>query len=217
MLKITFLTFLIRQNEAFMQADWDALPAVGGISIIETFDLRLHPLRLQIERSMGRRVMKYIFSGDLETHRALDHREIGGHHKESPPSRPRVSMDSTPIPTPSTLQRPHTIARSSSFQNLRAAGTSLPQPPPRKLKRMPSSDQLVSRGEELRRPRDATNAVDMEIEEMRARATRNRAFLQIQVSRHVSIDFPSVMSLIAPHSQPNLRTQLQGGHAWLSR
>lgn len=168
-----------------MQADWSALPAVGGISIIETFDLQLHPLRLQIERSIGRRVMKYIFSGGVETSAAPIHNESGDQNLKEPPlSRPRASMDSTP--TSSTLQRPHTIARSSSFQNLRSSGASLP-PLPRK--KVPSSDQLDSRAEDLRGPRGTNKAVDMEIEEMRARASRNRTFLQIQVSRYISLDF----------------------------
>jgi len=169
-----------------MQADWSALPAVGGISIIETFDLRLHPLRLQIERSIGRRVMKYIFSGGADAHTAPNQHEAGDRHDKYPsPPRPRASMDSTP--TFSTLQRPHTIARSSSFQNLKYASASAAQPP-RKVKKVTSSEQLGSRAEELRKSRGANNAVDMEIEEMRARASRNRTFLRIQVSRYVPLN-----------------------------
>jgi hypothetical protein len=164
-----------------MQADWSALPAVGGISIIETFDLRLHPLQLQIERSIGRRVMKYVFSGGADAHRGHNQHEAGDRHdKYSSPPRPRASMDSTP--TFSTFQRPHTIVRSSSFQNLKSVGA-----PPRKVKKVPSSEQLVSRVEELRKSRGANNAVDMEIEEMRTRASRNRTFLRIQVSRYVPL------------------------------
>lgn len=166
-----------------MQADWSALPAVGGISIIETFDLHLHPLRLQIERLTGRRIMKYIFSGSTDANTRPTLPDVVDHAKDDPiPSRPRASMESA---TPSTsTRRPPTIVRSSSFQNLKAGNMGqTPHAHRAKLRKIPSSDQLVSRSEDNRRLRGITKAVDQEVEEMRARANHNRTFLHISVSR----------------------------------
>ncbi|KAG9126473.1 hypothetical protein FRC07_003289 [Ceratobasidium sp. 392] len=45
----------------FAQAEWSVLAPVGGIPIVNSFMLDLHPIRLQIERKVGRKIMAYIF------------------------------------------------------------------------------------------------------------------------------------------------------------
>ncbi|CAD6932138.1 unnamed protein product [Tilletia controversa] len=45
----------------FLEAKWKVLAPVGGIAIIETLDLNLHPVRLSIELKVGREIMDYIF------------------------------------------------------------------------------------------------------------------------------------------------------------
>lgn len=44
-----------------MSASWIILAPVGGITIYETFELSFHPLRLQLDAKVGRRIMEYIW------------------------------------------------------------------------------------------------------------------------------------------------------------
>lgn len=49
------------QRNLFLLAHWSILPPVGGISIYETFDVSLHPLKLQIDAKLGQRIMEYLW------------------------------------------------------------------------------------------------------------------------------------------------------------
>lgn len=170
-----------------MQVDWSALPAVGGISIIETFDLQLHPLRLQVERLTGRRILKYIFAGSSETpakSALLDAGDNNDEESQLQPARPRASVDSS-IPPPHAPRRLPSMVRSSSHQNLRAPSINSAQPAQRgKLKKVASSEQLVSRPDNNRKLRGINKVIDKELEEMKERASRNRTFLHVSVSRY---------------------------------
>ena len=44
-----------------MLAHWTVLPPVGGITIYEEFELSLHPMRLQIDTRVGRKIMCYVW------------------------------------------------------------------------------------------------------------------------------------------------------------
>ncbi|EUC67503.1 Apt1 domain protein [Rhizoctonia solani AG-3 Rhs1AP] len=46
----------------FAQAEWSILAPVGGIPIVNSFVLDLHPIRLQFERKVGRKILSYIFA-----------------------------------------------------------------------------------------------------------------------------------------------------------
>ena len=65
----------------FMNAMWSVLPPVGGIAIIDLFELHLHPVRIQIEMRVGRQIMDYIFGSKREREkqedelRQIEHRE----------------------------------------------------------------------------------------------------------------------------------------------
>lgn len=45
----------------FLDAMWSVLPPVGGISIVDTFEFNLHPVKIQVELLVGRKIMDYIF------------------------------------------------------------------------------------------------------------------------------------------------------------
>ncbi|PFH52812.1 hypothetical protein AMATHDRAFT_139321 [Amanita thiersii Skay4041] len=49
------------KNGLFLIADWVVLPPVGGITVYETFELSVHPIRLQIDSKVGRRIMEYLW------------------------------------------------------------------------------------------------------------------------------------------------------------
>ena len=42
-------------------ANWTVLAPVGGITIYESFELSFHPLRLQLDAKVGRRIMEYVW------------------------------------------------------------------------------------------------------------------------------------------------------------
>lgn len=45
----------------FLDVTWAVLAPVGGISVIQQFEINLHPLRVQLEIAVGREMMAYIF------------------------------------------------------------------------------------------------------------------------------------------------------------
>lgn len=51
----------IRSDKAIFKAIWKTLPPVGGISIIDAFEMRIHPLRLQIDYEEGVQIFEYVF------------------------------------------------------------------------------------------------------------------------------------------------------------
>ncbi|KAL5508278.1 FMP27 [Sanghuangporus vaninii] len=56
----------------FMEADWTVLAPVGGITIFERFILDLHPIRLQLEARVGKRIMEYVWPARRDRRR-LEH------------------------------------------------------------------------------------------------------------------------------------------------
>jgi len=101
--------------------------------IYEYFDLNLHPLRLQLDGKVGRRIMRYVWPGRQED----DEGEGEGDWPSEdwpihlpPPSMPpsRASVDSAPmlLPPNQPLRR---LGTSRSFSDVRAAASSPPNPP----------------------------------------------------------------------------------------
>ncbi|EEB92855.1 hypothetical protein MPER_08573, partial [Moniliophthora perniciosa FA553] len=51
----------ISKRGLFLTSTWIVLPPVGGITIYESFEMNLHPLRLQVDARVGRRIMEYLW------------------------------------------------------------------------------------------------------------------------------------------------------------
>ncbi|KAH9943489.1 golgi-body localization protein domain-containing protein [Epithele typhae] len=49
------------KQQSFLRAHWIVLPPVGGITIYEQFELTFHPMRLQIDIRVGRKIMDYLW------------------------------------------------------------------------------------------------------------------------------------------------------------
>ncbi|KAF9247308.1 golgi-body localization protein domain-containing protein [Melanogaster broomeanus] len=47
------------KRELFLEAEWTILAPVGGITIYEKFQLDFHPIRLQLDAGLGRRILEY--------------------------------------------------------------------------------------------------------------------------------------------------------------
>ncbi|CAE7226687.1 unnamed protein product, partial [Rhizoctonia solani] len=80
----------------FARAEWSILAPVGGIPIVNSFILDLHPIRLQFERKVGRKILSYIFArrdGPAEAQaKALAASNVA---KPPGPSTPRTSYSAT--------------------------------------------------------------------------------------------------------------------------
>lgn len=92
----------------FAQAEWSILAPVGGIPIVNSFILDLHPVRLQIERKVGRRIMAYIFP----------HRNISAETNSKPstprppPNTPKSAVPNSPKPAAPSPPRASSVSTS---------------------------------------------------------------------------------------------------------
>ncbi|KIL00625.1 hypothetical protein PAXRUDRAFT_821523 [Paxillus rubicundulus Ve08.2h10] len=120
------------KRELFLEADWTILAPVGGITIYEKFQLDFHPIRLQLDARLGRRIMEYVWPARRGRNQA---KTQNGPHQ--PPEtqilseqiHPRSSLDSSRL-----QQKPRTsldsnrlvpglrkLGASRSFTDLRSA------------------------------------------------------------------------------------------------
>ncbi|KAI0796722.1 golgi-body localization protein domain-containing protein [Abortiporus biennis] len=125
---------LIKQK-LFLLADWTVLPPVGGITIYEAFELMLHPMRLQVDSRVGKKIMEYVWparrnrkKNDPSPSSPVSPESDGSPLADSPsapsirtPTRastdmfPRKSLDSNRLTAPA-LRR---LGPSRSFTDLR--------------------------------------------------------------------------------------------------
>ena len=148
------------QRGLVLLANWTVLAPVGGITIYEAFELSLHPLRLQVDSKVGRRIMEYVWP---------DRKNRQPAHDDTPAKeevlKPRLEIDiksptsgRSSIDSPRALHRqvdsdektlaPRKLGASRSFTDLRLAkdagflspGALLS--PPSFLQRTQSSDSV---------------------------------------------------------------------------
>lgn len=166
---------------------WSVLAPVGGITIIERFALDLHPIRLQLEKKLGRQVMAYIFvdkaNGRKRTDSQANSKQLLSPDGEDTSRRARGGDDNASVVnfsinsrrkkkgSESEEPRP-ALSRTSSFSDTWTIDSTSSKPP---LTREKSNTNL--RGESDRQYRL------MEAEEMHSRAASNRTFVGIEVSQ----------------------------------
>ncbi|KAF8812536.1 hypothetical protein BYT27DRAFT_7182979 [Phlegmacium glaucopus] len=149
----------------FLLANWTILAPVGGITIYEAFELSLHPLRLQIDSKVGRRIMEYVWPDRKDRQAALNDTPSKERAKKPAPEIEIKSPTSgrSSIDSPRALHRPvdsggkalipplRKLGSSRSFTDLRLAkDTGFPSPlntttllsPPGFLQRTHSSDSI---------------------------------------------------------------------------
>ncbi|KAH7344029.1 golgi-body localization protein domain-containing protein [Rhizoctonia solani] len=79
----------------FAQAEWSILAPVGGIPIVNSFVLDLHPIRLQFERKVGRKILSYIFARRDAPAEAQGKALATSNAPKTGPSTPRTSYSAT--------------------------------------------------------------------------------------------------------------------------
>ncbi|KAJ6485160.1 golgi-body localization protein domain-containing protein [Mycena vitilis] len=120
----------------FVLANWSILAPVGGITIYESFELNFHPMRLQVDAKVGRRIMEYVWPARRNRQRSIVEDESHPGVDNTPDVvLVRSSLDS-PRPSPSrnlstpTLFPPMKLSASRSFTDLRSAESLAPPPRP---------------------------------------------------------------------------------------
>ncbi|KAF9008973.1 golgi-body localization protein domain-containing protein [Cyathus striatus] len=106
----------------FLLANWTILPPVGGIAIYECFELDLHPLRLQIDAKVGRRIMEYVWPS------RRNRQESSEPTTPATPATPLKVVIKSPVSSRSSLDSPRTLHHT----NLESKDSTL-TPPLRKL------------------------------------------------------------------------------------
>jgi len=69
---MTSLYHPLLKRGIFVLSNWSVLPPVGGITIYESFELSLHPLRLQIDAKVGRRIMEYVYPSRKNRRKSIE-------------------------------------------------------------------------------------------------------------------------------------------------
>ncbi|KAF8314787.1 hypothetical protein DL93DRAFT_2227867 [Clavulina sp. PMI_390] len=167
------------KSEDFLVAKWETLPPVGGISIWESFNLKIHPIQVHIERQLGRKLEGYAFKGASEKRAKIE--APAPLEVPSAPFRPRGSLDASVPPTPRRLTA---MTRASSYQDLKAAASTHQNEPSmrNKLKKTRSIEHLrIRRFDKEKVVGGFSTFVDQDLEEMNQRANQNRTFLSIQI------------------------------------
>lgn len=90
-----------------MLAHWSIRPPVGGISIYEIFEVSLHPLKVQVDAKVGRRIMEYLLP---DRRRRLqdnddDDKDSDSSHDTRDSAEPRI----VDLPNRSSLDSPRTL------------------------------------------------------------------------------------------------------------
>ena len=168
------------QTDLLLRARWKTMPPVGGISILEDFKMRFHPLRIQIDASVGQKIQDYLLPKDRRNRfHSVDTLSPEGRQPESPesPSHPNGSSQSA-----ATLLKPRAlVARSASHTDLRAAVESTQG---RRLHRARSTDALHSSQGNGFAEADRFS-LDHTLAEMRARSSENRTFVHANIRPQV--------------------------------
>lgn len=158
-----------------VRVSWSALAPVGGISILESFKLQLHPLRVQLERAIGKSINDYVFQNRpskevaperkaKKKERSADAEQLDGAHVSRRKQHLGIHRSSSGIFNHIPAGSP-TLSRRSSFSE---SSNSRPQ-----MHRSLSTQEASLHS--LQRQAEADAA------EMRSRATRNRTFVSIDI------------------------------------
>ncbi|OJA13790.1 hypothetical protein AZE42_00523 [Rhizopogon vesiculosus] len=176
------------KREVFLDADWAVLAPVGGITIYEKFQLDFHPIRLQLDASLGQRIMEYIWPARRTRNRDVDKPSLSDtHHHGSRESldtartlhQARSSLDSISLAPP--LRK---LGSSRSFTDLRSAAADfMNTPSPGNQRLLTSSPDML---DESRRHRQTTmRQVSLDhktdFDEMKTRSSQ-KIFVLVKIS-----------------------------------
>lgn len=176
--------------DVFAAILWNALPPVGGISIVEQFEVHLHPIRLQLEHRVGRQILDYLFV----QRRQQNEEEQEEDDKKA--KKPLTSSSSASLRPPSVIFPDNRSVESLSLRNshrprsmLGAEDRSLT--PNRSMTNLPSSASIGSNDHRLRKVAStevlapAAQEEGLDADEMRLRASLNKTFILVDFTSTV--------------------------------
>ncbi|KAG6857080.1 hypothetical protein H0H87_009641 [Tephrocybe sp. NHM501043] len=169
----------------FLIASWSVLAPVGGIIIYESFEMSLHPIRLQIDARVGRRIMEYMWPARKDRHVEDDDTNPTTIDQRMSLDSPRTLHASKPGESSSKSQLVPPLRKlgtSRSFTDLRASAKDTLNVP--SLNKMHSSESLRKMallGEtEDNKNKTKTNKKD-DAAEMKTR-TSQKSFVLVRIS-----------------------------------
>ncbi|KDQ64599.1 hypothetical protein JAAARDRAFT_145519 [Jaapia argillacea MUCL 33604] len=101
----------------FLLANWIVLAPVGGITIYEDFDLKFHPMKLQIDTKVGQRIMEYVWPARKNRRQIESQEEHNLTNSDSDEDDPVLK---TQAPMRSSLELPRPIPHSRMSGNILA-------------------------------------------------------------------------------------------------
>ena len=173
--------------DVFAAILWNALAPVGGISIVEQFELHLHPVRLQLEHRVGRQILDYVFSQrrskpadeeDESTGSDTPSAKSGRHSLLSPLTPNKAANRSVESLAVNKDKTPTRSGQSSSAASINGD---------HRLRRTTSKEILAPPGVEE----------GLDANEMRLRAALNRTF--------ILVDFTSTVLCLTYRVSPSCR------------
>lgn len=186
------------------------LAPVGGITIYEKFQLDFHPIRLQLDASLGQRIMEYVWPARRSRNRDTDTDTASPYDTHHP--KPRASLDSSKLLNQprssldaSSLTPPlRKLGSSRSFTDLRSAAADsmiTPYPTAQSNQRSLTADAL----DESRRHRHAIiRQISLEhktdFDEMKTRSSQKN-FVLVKISRLVHKNERLRTRMLTPISQ----------------
>lgn len=157
-------------SQPIMKVRWAVLAPVGGITIMERLHVDLHPVRVQLEKKLGRHLMEYVFgengrpkkqAGSQHTSKASQGTNHVGPGEES------TALDSRKHEkTQGHRENGSSETRQNSLSEAPAADSDKKQ-----VKRQKSGTSVAGDGEQPFLP--------FEADEMHSRATKNMTFVSI--------------------------------------
>ncbi|GAA5830097.1 hypothetical protein JCM11251_006874 [Rhodosporidiobolus azoricus] len=158
--------------DVFAAALWNTLAPVGGISIVERFELHLHPIRLQLEHRVGRQILDYLFAERSDQKSDEEH----GQRVEKP-STPLVAPGSNALASRSvdSLAPPQGSQSSSSGMGQAGSSSVSVHSAEHRLRKTVSAELLA--------PKSGEEGLDAD--EMRRRAAAYRTFIFVEISSTV--------------------------------
>ncbi|CEQ42515.1 SPOSA6832_04335, partial [Sporobolomyces salmonicolor] len=177
--------------DVFAAALWNALAPVGGISIVERFELHLHPVRLQLEHRVGRQILDYLFA-EREKPNEDDVPRNGHPSRQDSSKKPTTRAHSSVGVQMQASQSVDSLIpgmRESQSSSLNVGADHYRSANPRdgasSSASVRSADHRLRRAVSTEVLSPAPQEEGLDADEMRRRAALNRAFLFVEMSTTV--------------------------------
>ncbi|GAA6060439.1 hypothetical protein JCM10212_000032 [Sporobolomyces blumeae] len=177
------------QSKLFAAAIWDSNAAVGGISVIERFELYLHPVALRLEHKIGRQILDYLFAERVKSNKE-DKSVEGDRNRLSPEKAKQRNGSNYSLPNRSVESLAASTRRSSEQQSSPTGSSQSLVPSNASVHSVESRMRKAASHEVLA---SISHEEGLDADEMQRRARLFRAFLSVLI--------PSTQLRLTYHSE----------------